>query len=173
MDNPPQQTLASGRPKRQAANVHPGRIILDNQPKRQTSEQKEADTKHTREALTVKVAAMKKGYQHVSDIKDRMEIEQSSAISSDKPVKPCPHLHTMARNLSRTGNHDGMSEPLTPFADVEDNADGGITSKGRKERKAKPQALCEAIISTCKNASSPLTRDNNSDTASLMCMNFT
>lgn len=87
MDNPPQQTLASGRPKRWAANVHPGRIVLDNQPKRQTSEQKEADTERAREALAVKV--------------------ESSAISGDKPVKPRPRLRTTARNLSRTGDHDG------------------------------------------------------------------
>ncbi|KAI6159026.1 hypothetical protein EDD17DRAFT_1762951 [Pisolithus thermaeus] len=167
MDDPPQQTLASGRPKCRAANVHPGRIVLDNQPKRQTSAQKEADSERAREALAMKVAAMKKGYQRVSDIEDRMGVEQSSAIPSDKPVKPRPRLRTVARNPSQTGNHGGMSEPLTPLADVEDSADEGITSRVRKEKMAKPHALREAIISTRKNASSPSTRDNNSDTASL------
>ncbi|KAI6095237.1 hypothetical protein EDD16DRAFT_1721001 [Pisolithus croceorrhizus] len=167
MDDPPQQTLASGRPKRRAANVHPGRIVLDNQPKRQTSAQKEADSERAREALAMKVAAMKKGYQRVSDIEDRMGVEQSSAIPSDKPVKPRPRLRTVARNPSQTGDHGGMSEPLTPLADVEDSADEGITSRVRKEKMAKPRALREAIISTRKNASSPSTRDNNSDTASL------
>ncbi|KAI6123702.1 hypothetical protein EDD16DRAFT_1517878 [Pisolithus croceorrhizus] len=170
MDDPPQQTLASGRPKRRAANVHPGRIVLDNQPKRQTSAQKEADSERAREALAMKVAAMKKGYQRVSDIEDRMGVEQSSAIPSDKPVKPRPRLRTVARNPSQTGDHGGMSEPLTPLADVEDSADEGITSRVRKEKMAKPRALREAIISTRKNASSPSTRDNNSDTASLSNM---
>ncbi|KAI6120221.1 hypothetical protein EDD17DRAFT_1785520 [Pisolithus thermaeus] len=170
MDDPPQQTLASGRPKRRAANVHPGRIVLDNQPKRQTSAQKEADSERAREALTMKVAAMKKGYQRVSDIEDRMGVEQSSAIPSDKPVKPRPRLRTVARNPSQTGDHGGMSEPLTPLADVEDSADEGITSRVRKEKMAKPRALREAIISACKNASSPSTRDNNSDAASLSNM---
>ncbi|KAI6163276.1 hypothetical protein EDD17DRAFT_1814972 [Pisolithus thermaeus] len=170
MDDPPQQTLASGRPKRRAANVHPSRIVLDNQPKRQTSAQKEADSERAREALAMKVAAMKKGYQRVSDIEDRMGVEQSSAIPSDKPVKPRPRLRTVARNPSQTGDHGGMSEPLTPLADVEDSADEGITSRVRKEKMAKPRALREAIISTRKNASSPSTRDNNSDTASLSNM---
>ncbi|KAI6104544.1 hypothetical protein EDD16DRAFT_1750002 [Pisolithus croceorrhizus] len=170
MDDPPQQTLASGRPKRRAANVHPGRIVLDNQPKRQTSAQKEADSERAREALAMKVAAMKKGYQRVSDIEDRMGVEQSSAIPSDKPVKPRPRLRTVARNPSQTGDHGGMSESLTPLADVEDSADEGITSRVRKEKMAKPRALREAIISTRKNASSPSTRDNNSDTASLSNM---
>ncbi|KAI6122924.1 hypothetical protein EDD16DRAFT_1778788 [Pisolithus croceorrhizus] len=170
MDDPPQQTLASGRPKRRAANVHPGRIVLDNQLKRQTSAQKEADSERAQEALAMKVAAMKKGYQRVSNIEDRMGVEQSSAIPSDKPVKPHPRLCTVARNPSQTGDHGGMSEPLTPLADVEDSADEGITSRVRKEKMAKPRALCEAIISACKNASSPSTRDNNSDTASLSNM---
>ncbi|KAI6097478.1 hypothetical protein F5141DRAFT_1220042 [Pisolithus sp. B1] len=99
----------------------------------------------------MKVAAMKKGYQHVSETEDKMEFEQSSTISGDRPVKPCPHLHTanVARNVSQTGDH-GMSEPLTPLVDVEDNANKAVATKGRKEKTAKPQALYDKTT-LCKH----------------------
>lgn len=91
MNNEPQETLASGRPRRRAANVHPGRIVLENQPKKPTSAQKEVNGDRAREALAVKVAAMKKGYQRIGSIEDKMELDQSSALSGSRPIKPRAH----------------------------------------------------------------------------------
>ncbi|KAI6140160.1 hypothetical protein BKA82DRAFT_4019654 [Pisolithus tinctorius] len=138
----PQETLASGCPKRQVANMHPGRIVLDSQPRRQMSTEKEANNECTWEALAKKVAALKRGYQQIGEIKDEMEVNQSGVATSAKPIK----LWT--------------NEPLTPLADMEDNAEP-VVMKGKGTKAAKAKSLHEAIISMHNKVSPPSTCDNS------------
>jgi len=104
-------TLASGRPKRRTANVHPGQIVLDSQPKRRTSAQKQADDNCAQEALAAKVTAMQKGYQRVSNIEERMQMDQTtdSAIGA-RPVRPRPRprIRTASVTGSMLQEADGM-----------------------------------------------------------------
>ncbi|KAI6141205.1 hypothetical protein BKA82DRAFT_4018824 [Pisolithus tinctorius] len=100
----PQETLASGHLKCQVANVHPGRIVLDSQLRRQTSAEKEANNKHTWEALAKKVAALKRGYQQISEIKDKMEVNQGGVAAGAKPIKLCPHPHPCPCTVGRQRN---------------------------------------------------------------------
>ncbi|KAI6156936.1 hypothetical protein BKA82DRAFT_25941 [Pisolithus tinctorius] len=168
----PQETLASGRPKRQVANVHPGRIVLDSQPRRQTSAEKEANNECAREALAKKVAALKRGYQWISEIEDEMEVNQSGVATGAKPIKPCPHPRPRPRAVGRQRNESdgGTNEPLTPLADVEDNA-GPVVMKGKGTKAAKAKSLREAIISMCSKVSPPSTRENSiSASTGLMCI---
>ncbi|KIO09198.1 hypothetical protein M404DRAFT_22387 [Pisolithus tinctorius Marx 270] len=166
----PQETLASGRPKRQVANVHPGRIILDSQPRRQTSTEKEANNERTREALAKKVAALKRGYQQIGKIEDEMEVNQSGVAAGTKPIKPCPHPHPRTVGRQRNESDGGMNEPLTPLADMEDNAEP-VVMKGKGTKAAKAKSLCEAIISTRNKVSPPSTCDNSiSASTGLMCI---
>ncbi|KAI6142022.1 hypothetical protein BKA82DRAFT_27338 [Pisolithus tinctorius] len=148
----PQETLASGHPKRQVANVHPGRIVLDSQPRRQTSTEKEANNECTWEALAKKVAALKRGYQWIGEIEDKMEVNQGGVAAGTKPIKPW------------------TSEPLTPLADVEDNAEP-VVMKGKGTKAVKAKSLHEAIISTRNKASPPSAHDNSIGTSTgLMCV---
>ncbi|KAI6000308.1 hypothetical protein F5J12DRAFT_894753 [Pisolithus orientalis] len=96
--------------------MHPGRIVLNSQPRRQTSAEKEANNERTQEALAKKVAVLKRGYQWISKIKDEMEVNQSGVTASAKPIKPCPHPHPRPHAVGRQRNEsdDGTNEPLTP-----------------------------------------------------------
>ncbi|KAI5995264.1 hypothetical protein F5J12DRAFT_896479 [Pisolithus orientalis] len=158
----PQETLASGCPKHQVANVHPGRIVLDSQPRRQTSAEKEANNECTQEALAKKVAVLKRGYQRIGEIEDEMEVNQSGVAAGTKPIKLCPHPRPHPHTVGRQRNESdgGMNEPLTPLADVEDNA-GPVVMKGKGTKAAKAKSLHEAIISMCNKVSPPSTHDNS------------
>ncbi|KAI5997240.1 hypothetical protein F5J12DRAFT_785185 [Pisolithus orientalis] len=56
----------------------------------------EANDECTQEALTKKIAVMKKGYQWISKIEDKMEVNQCGVATGAKPVKPCPCPHPHA-----------------------------------------------------------------------------
>ncbi|KAI5994086.1 hypothetical protein F5J12DRAFT_962761 [Pisolithus orientalis] len=132
--------------------MHPGRIVLDSQPRRRTSVEKEANNECTWEALAKKVAVLKRGYQWIGEIEDEMEVNQSGVAAGTKPIKPW------------------MNEPLTPLADVEDNA-GPVVMKGKGTKAAKAKSLHEAIISTRNKVSPPSTHDNSIGTSTgLMCV---
>ncbi|KAI6021330.1 hypothetical protein BKA83DRAFT_4126225 [Pisolithus microcarpus] len=104
----------------------------------------------------MKVAVMKKGYQRIGNIKDKMEFDQSSTISGSRHMKPHTHLHPASapKNPSQV-NDNVMSKTLTSLADMEDNASGVMVMKGKQVKAAKPQVLCEVIISTGKQTASP------------------
>jgi len=99
----PTESLSSGRPKRRAANVHPGRVLLEGQTKRRTSAQKQADDDSARETLAAKVAALQKGHQRVSDIEEQMKMDQGNdTFVIARPLKPRPRPRVRAANMAVT-----------------------------------------------------------------------
>ncbi|KAI5997455.1 hypothetical protein EDD15DRAFT_2528599 [Pisolithus albus] len=111
---------------------------------------------------------MKKGYQRIGSIEDKMELDQSSALSGSRPIKPHAHPRPggVPKNPSQV-NDNATNETLTSLADVEDNAGGAIAMKRKRVKAAKPQALRDAIISAHKQTASPSPRDT-----ALMCVSI-
>ena len=54
---------AGGRPRREKANLHPGRIILDTQNKRRTPAEKKADDVYAEEVKNAREAALQQGHE--------------------------------------------------------------------------------------------------------------
>ncbi|KAL4078066.1 hypothetical protein J3A83DRAFT_4186303 [Scleroderma citrinum] len=132
------------------------------QTRRCTSAQKQANDDFAQEALAVKVTAIQKSYQQVSDIEEKMAMDQTnSRFVIARPLKPCPHPHIHAAGTPVSRVTDGidieMSESHTTTVDVEDNANGTITTKERKAKVMKP-ALPEVIVAASRKAM-PSTHD--------------
>ena len=79
----------SARPRREKANLHPGRLILDSQIKRRTPAEKQADDLRAKEIQSTRAAAVQQGHAQVSEMEANMEVEQGmQEAAKAKPVKP-------------------------------------------------------------------------------------
>jgi len=77
------------RPRREKANLHPGRIILETQTKRCTPAQKKADDLRAQEAIDAQAAAIQQAHARVSEMETAMEVRQvTQEAAKAKPVRP-------------------------------------------------------------------------------------
>ena len=77
------------RPRREKANLHPGRIVLEAQTKQCIPVEKQADDLHAKETQTARAAAIQQGHAWVSEMEANMMVEQAmqEAVKA-RPVKP-------------------------------------------------------------------------------------
>jgi len=77
------------RPRREKANLHPGRIILETQTKQCTPAQKKADDLCAQEAIDAQAAAIQQAHAWVSEMETTMEVRQvTQEAAKAKPVRP-------------------------------------------------------------------------------------
>ena len=89
----PADNSSVGRPRREKANLHPGRIILDAKNKRRTPAEKKADDLRAREVESARKAALQQGCDRVHEMEVTMAVVQSAKEAVKvKPVKPRPRI---------------------------------------------------------------------------------
>ena len=89
----PADNSSVGRPRREKANLHPGRIILDAKNKRRTPAEKKADDLRAREVESAREAALQQGCDRVHEMEATMAVVQSAKEAVKvKPVKPRPRI---------------------------------------------------------------------------------
>ena len=77
------------RPRREKANLHPGRIILETQTKQRTPAQKKANDLHTQEVIDAQAAAIQQAHARVGEMEVAMEVAQATqGTAKVKPVRP-------------------------------------------------------------------------------------
>ncbi|KAI6019506.1 hypothetical protein BKA83DRAFT_19251 [Pisolithus microcarpus] len=81
----------SQRPRRSNANLHPGRIVLDSQIQRRTSEQKHANDEALQQTKDAELADAQKAYGRVGAMESAMAARQAQdGTRSEKAVRPKP-----------------------------------------------------------------------------------
>lgn len=95
---------AGGRPRREKANLHPGRIILDTQNKRRTPAEKKADDVYAEEVKNAREAALQQGRERVHEMEATMAVTQNAkgAVRA-MPVKPKPRVRQRRPTSTNTG----------------------------------------------------------------------
>ena len=84
-----ENSSATPRPRREKANLHPGRLVLDTQMKRCTLAEKHTADLHAKEIQAARNAAIQQGCAWVSEMEETMEVEQAEqATAKVKPVRP-------------------------------------------------------------------------------------
>lgn len=85
------------RPRREKANLHPGRIILETQTKRRTPAQKKADDLRAQEAIDAQAAAIQQAHARVSEMETAMEVRQ---VTQEAEIYP-PNLMLKVRTVEQ------------------------------------------------------------------------
>ena len=84
-----ENSSATPRPRREKANLHPGRLVLDTQTKWRTPAEKHAADLRAKEIQAARNAAIQQGCAWVSEMEETMEVEQAEqATAKVKPVRP-------------------------------------------------------------------------------------
>ncbi|KIO06947.1 hypothetical protein M404DRAFT_24093 [Pisolithus tinctorius Marx 270] len=77
------------RPRREKANLHPGRIVLEAQTQRRTPAQKKADDLRAQEVIDAQAAAIQQAHARVREMETAMEVRQViQGAAKAKPVRP-------------------------------------------------------------------------------------
>ncbi|KAI5999715.1 hypothetical protein EDD15DRAFT_2363045 [Pisolithus albus] len=101
----------SQRPRRSKANLHPGRILLESQIQRRTSEQKQADDEVLQQAKDAELAATQKAYERVGAMERAMATRQTQGSTlSEKPIRPKPQSQSTDQ---RKGDHEAETKSDT------------------------------------------------------------
>lgn len=80
---------SNNRPRREKANLHPGRVILEMQTKRRTPAEKKADDLRAQEVIDAQAAAIQQAHARVTEMEIAMEARQLSQDAAKvRPIKP-------------------------------------------------------------------------------------
>ena len=77
------------RPRREGANLHPGRILLDMQTKQRTPAEKKADDLRAQQVIDAQAAAIQQAHARIKEMEATLEARQvTENAAKATPVKP-------------------------------------------------------------------------------------